>query len=92
MDYLKVAAEKIYNASIVIWRDPSEGDGTWKDSWDGSTKFIMDCCYVDYTEDAVVLYRSKGLEDNEKGAEIYLPKGCIVKIIELKSLVKDAFK
>ncbi len=90
MNYLEIAAQKSENAYIVIWRDPSEGDGAWKDKFDGDAKLIMDCCFVEETPKHWILYRTKCLEDDEKGAEIYIPRGCIVKMFKLHDYIKEA--
>ena len=87
MDYFKLAVKKSKNISLVIWRDPSEGTGEWKNQFDGSAKYVMECGYVVPNPKIAgdwIVYRSQSLEDNDRGAEMYIPGGCVVEIIPLK--------
>ena len=86
MDYFKLAVKKSRNINLVIWRDPTEETG-WKETFDGSAKYIMECGYVVPNPKIAgdwIVYRSQCLEDNDRGAEIYLPGGCIVEMIPLQ--------
>ena len=83
MDFLENTKKLAVNCYFVVWKDPTEGDGKWKDEWDGKASTIMNVGWMELNPNAngeFVLYSSKDFdpEITEKGSEIYIPKGCII--------------
>ena len=83
MDFLHTSRELAKNCFFVIWKDPTEGDGIWKEAWDGKSSININVGWMEENpndKDDFVLYCSKDFnpEIEEKGTEIYIPKGCII--------------
>ncbi len=83
MDYLHATKELAKNCYFVVWKDPTEGDGIWKEEWDSKSSININVGWMEENpndKDDFVLYCSKDFnpEIKEKGTEIYIPKGCII--------------
>ncbi len=82
MDNLGIAKILAEECWLVVWKDPTEGDRSWKTEFDGKASVNVDVGWMTDNPndpDEYVLFRSRSIniDDPEKGSEIYIPKGCI---------------
>lgn len=82
MNYLSALRELAEDCYFVVWKDPSEGDGTWKEDFDGKASVNVNVGWMidnPNDPDEFVLFCSRSMlnEDKEVGSEIYIPKGCV---------------
>ena len=83
MDNLGIAKLLAEDCWLVVWKDPTEGDRSWKTEFDGKASVNVDVGWMldnPNDPDEYVLFRSRSIviDEAEKGSEIYIPKGCIV--------------
>ena len=83
MDYPQVIRNLADNCYFVIWKDPREGDGKWKSSFDSEAAINVNVGWMEKNPNNPtewVLYCSKDSdpECEEKGTETYIPEGCIL--------------
>ena len=82
MDYMSIAKLLAEECWVIIWKDPTEGDRSWKTEFDGKASVNVDVGWMmenPNDKDEFILFRSRGvdLNDKEKGSEIYIPKACV---------------
>ena len=47
MDFLENTKKLALNCYFVVWKDPTEGDGKWKDEWDGKASTIINVGWME---------------------------------------------